>query len=70
MKKKIVGKKIVEAVPLEQGLLDEAKRLKKQAKKMPPGEDRESLLRKAQENEETARMIKWLNSPEPEDTLE
>ena len=57
-------KRIVHTAPLEQKLLDEAKRLKKRAKKMPHGEAREVLLRKAQENEETAHMIKWLQSPE------
>ena len=56
-------KRIVHKAPLEQRLLDEAKRLKKRAKKMPPGEARERLLRKAEENEEAAHMTKWLTSP-------
>jgi len=56
-------KRTVHSSSLEQRLLDEAARLKKRAEKMPDGEARESLLRKAQQNEDAAHMNKWLTSP-------
>ena len=40
--------------PLEQRLAEEAKRLREQAKKLPPGPDQERLLRKAREDEMVA----------------
>ena len=56
-------KKTVHSSSLEQRLLDEAARLKKRAEKMSDGEARDSLLRKAQQNEDAAHMNKWLTSP-------
>ncbi|SHN80597.1 hypothetical protein SAMN05444170_4435 [Bradyrhizobium erythrophlei] len=48
---------------LEQRLSEEAKRLREQAKKLPPSSDRERLLRKAREDEMAAQMTGWIASP-------
>ncbi|MCP3459587.1 hypothetical protein NLN62_04200 [Bradyrhizobium sp. CCGUVB23] len=43
-------------------LVTEAKRLREKAKLLPPGVDREALLRKARLDEMVAHIDKWLNS--------
>lgn len=48
---------------LEQRLAEEAKRLRAQAEKLPPGPDRERLLRKAREDETAGQMADWITSP-------
>ena len=48
---------------LEKRLAEEAKRLREQAKKLPPGPEREALLRKARQDEIGAHMTEWLTSP-------
>lgn len=48
---------------LEQRLAEEAKRLREQAKKLPPGPIRERLLSKAREDEMVAQMAGWITSP-------
>jgi hypothetical protein len=48
---------------LELRLAAEAKRLREQAKKLPPGLTREGLLRKAREDEMVAQMTGWITSP-------
>ena len=48
---------------LEQRLAEEAQRLREQAKKLPPGPDRERLLRKAREDDMVAQMTGWITSP-------
>jgi hypothetical protein len=48
---------------LEQRLAEEARRLREQAKKLPPGPDRERLLRKVREDEMVAQMANWIASP-------
>jgi hypothetical protein len=48
---------------LEERLAEEAKRLREEAKKLPPGPTREGLLRKAREGEMVARMAGWIMSP-------
>jgi hypothetical protein len=52
-----------QANSLEQRLAEEAKRLRQQAKELPPGPDRERLLRKARENETVAHVTGWITSP-------
>jgi len=51
---------------LEQRLSEEAKRLREEAKSLPPGSQREALLRKARHAETGSHMSKWLRSPEPQ----
>jgi hypothetical protein len=48
---------------LETRLDDEAKRLRDEACQLPPGAERESLMRKAREVEVTSEMVNWINSP-------
>jgi hypothetical protein len=51
------------ADPLEARLAEEAKRLREEAKSLPPGAKREDLLRKARQAETGSRMSQWLSSP-------
>jgi hypothetical protein len=48
---------------LEERLADEAKRLREEAKLLPPGADREALLRKARQAETGAHLTEWITSP-------
>ena len=48
---------------LEERLSEEAKRLREEAKLLPPGAVRDALIRKARQAETGSRMTKWLNSP-------
>lgn len=48
---------------LEQRLAEEAKRLRERAKTLPPGPDRERLLRRAREDEMVVQMTDWITSP-------
>ena len=50
-------------ISLEQRLAEEARRLREQAKKLPPGPDRERLLRKVRDDEMVAQMADWIASP-------
>jgi len=47
---------------LEKRLAEEAKRLKEDAKKLPPGPAREELLRRASQAEAGSHMSEWLQS--------
>lgn len=48
---------------LEERLAQEAKRLREEAKSLPPGAGREALLRKARQAETGSHMSRWLSSP-------
>jgi hypothetical protein len=48
---------------LETSLAEEAKRLREEAKSLPPGAAREALLRKARQTETASHMSEWLSSP-------
>jgi hypothetical protein len=48
---------------LEERLAEEAKRLREEAKLLPPGAEREALLRKARQAETGSHMSEWLSSP-------
>jgi hypothetical protein len=56
-------RRIKHTLSLEERLADEAYRLREEAKRLPPGPTRESLLRKARENEMVAHMAEWIASP-------
>jgi hypothetical protein len=49
---------------LEERLSEEAKRLREEAKLLPPGTVREALSRKARQAETGSHMSEWLRSPE------
>ena len=48
---------------LEERLSEEAKRLREEAKCLPPGAERDRLLRRARQDETALHMTEWLNSP-------
>lgn len=48
---------------LEQRLAIEAKQLREGAAKLPPGVERERLLRRARQDETASHMSEWLRSP-------
>jgi CBS domain containing-hemolysin-like protein len=53
--------RIKQILSLEERLAQEAKRLREQAKTLPPGPDREAILRKAQQT--GSHMTEWIMSP-------
>ena len=48
---------------LEERLSEEAKRLREEAKSLPPGTQRDELVRKARRAETGSHMTEWLRSP-------
>jgi hypothetical protein len=48
---------------LEARLAEEAKRLRKVAKLLPPGPERDEMIRKARQAETGSHMSEWLRSP-------
>jgi hypothetical protein len=56
--------RIKQSLSLEQRLSEEAKRLREEARVLPPGTVREALLRKARQCETGSHMSEWLRSPE------
>ena len=42
---------------------EEAKQLREEAKCLPPGAERDRVLRKARQDETALHMTEWLNSP-------
>jgi hypothetical protein len=48
---------------LETRLSEEAKRLREEAKLLPPGTEREELIRKARHAETASHINEWLTSP-------
>lgn len=53
-----------QTISLEERLSEEAKRLREEARSLPPGAAREALLRKARQAETGSHMSEWLRSPE------
>lgn len=53
-----------QAQSLEERLSEEAKRLREEARLLPPGAIREALLRKARQAETGSHISGWLRSPE------
>lgn len=56
-------RRIKQIESLEIRLSEEAKRLREEAKSLPPGAAREALIRKARQAETGAHMTEWLMSP-------
>ena len=48
---------------LEERLTEQARLLRAKARLLPPGPEREVLLRKARQDEAASHMSEWLNSP-------
>jgi hypothetical protein len=56
-------RRIKRTLSLEERLAEEAKRLREEAKNLPPGPRQASLLKKAREDEMVAHMTEWITSP-------
>jgi hypothetical protein len=52
-----------QTAPLDQRLMEEAERLRKEARATPPGIARERLIRRARQAETAAQIQEWLTSP-------
>jgi hypothetical protein len=48
---------------LEERLAQEAKRLREEAKLLPPGAERDRIIRKARQAETGSHLTEWLTSP-------
>jgi hypothetical protein len=48
---------------IEEQLADEAQELRERAEALPPGFERESMLRKARQDETASHLKEWLTSP-------
>jgi hypothetical protein len=48
---------------LEARLAEEAKRLREEAKSLPPGAERDEMVRKARQAEIGSHMTEWITSP-------
>jgi hypothetical protein len=56
-------RRVKQTVPFEERLAQEAKSMKERAKCLPPGKEREVLLRRARQAETAAHINEWLTSP-------
>jgi hypothetical protein len=52
-----------QTAPLDQRLEEQAKRLRKEAQGIPPGVERQKLIRQARQAETAAHIHEWLTSP-------
>lgn len=52
-----------QTVPLEERLRLQAEVDRERAKQLPPGEEREELLRKARRDDVASHLTEWLTSP-------
>jgi hypothetical protein len=59
----MLRRRFKQTVSLKVRLIEEAKRLREEAKLLPPGAMREALLRRAREAETGSHMTEWLRSP-------
>ena len=60
----MLRRRFKQTLSLEERLSEEAKRLREEARVLPPGTVREALLRKARQCETGSHMSEWLRSPE------
>ena len=56
-------KRFTQTISLGDRLAEEAERLRQQARTVPAGKDRQSLLRKARQLETASHINEWLSSP-------
>ena len=56
-------RRIKHKTSLEERLTEQAKSLGDRAKKMPPGVERDALVRRARQAETASRINEWLSSP-------
>jgi hypothetical protein len=56
-------RRVKQTLSLEERHSEEAKRLREKARSLPPGADREALLRKARQADTGSHLSEWLQSP-------
>ena len=56
-------RRVKHEISFEERLAAEAKRLREQAEALPPGIERDELMRKARQAETASHMDEWLRSP-------
>ncbi|MBR0990277.1 hypothetical protein JQ580_06055 [Bradyrhizobium japonicum] len=56
-------RRVKQTISLEARLVDEARRLREEAERLPPGHARDETLRKARQAETGSHMSEWLDSP-------
>lgn len=56
-------RRVKHTVPFEERLAREARSMKERARCLPPGKEREVLLRRARQAETAAHINEWLASP-------
>jgi hypothetical protein len=56
-------RRIKHTASLEERISEHARLARDRAKKLPPCQEREELLRKARQGETARKMIEWLQSP-------
>ena len=56
-------RRLKQTTSLEERLAEQAQRLRDEAETLPPGIERERIIRKARQAETGARITEWLNSP-------
>jgi hypothetical protein len=61
--KQSLEKRLSELNSLEERLSEEAKRLREEAKLLPPGAKRDKLIRKARQADTGSHVSEWLRSP-------
>lgn len=57
-------KRVKQDMSLEERLLGAAKAAREKARKLPPGREREMLLRSARDTEAAAQINRWISSPD------
>jgi hypothetical protein len=63
----MLRRRFKQTLSLEERLSEEAKRLREEAKSLPPGPQQEALLRRARQAETGSHMSQWLRTPELQD---
>ena len=56
-------RRLKQTTSLEERLAEQAQRLREEAESLPPGLERERIIRKARQAETGAHITGWLNSP-------
>lgn len=59
----LTRRRVKQTDSLEKRLAAEAERLREEARSLPPGAERDEILRKARQAETGSQMSEWLRSP-------
>jgi hypothetical protein len=60
----MLRRRFKQTVPLEERLIEQAKRWREEAQSVGPGLERDGLIRKARQAEAAAHVTDWLTSPD------